>query len=75
MLEECRLLAERTGLEARFFNDRSQIKEECDILVYDTDTWTFDQVLEDAARHPGAYLIGTYSCKSKVLITSNDVVL
>ena len=75
MLEECRLLAERTGLEARFFNDRSQIKEECDILVYDTDTWTFDRVLEDAARHPGAYLIGTYSCKSKVLITSNDVVL
>ena len=75
MLEECRLLAERTGLDARYYSDRSQLKEACDVLVYDTDSWTFDQVLDDASRHPGAYRIGTYSCKSKVLITSNDVVL
>ena len=76
MLDECRNLARRKGLSAHFFATREEaadIKNAC--IVYDTSTFTFGQIIDDATRYQDKGLsIGTYSLDTHLLITSMEVI-
>ena len=81
MLDECRQLAKRKGLEARFV-DISQLPSLAEQLqpesyvVYDTDTIPFSQVISHAASLPSSakMRIGTYSMATKTIITQHDII-
>ncbi len=76
MLAECRKLARRKGLTATFCSHRDDVViERPACVVYDTSVWSFASLLDDAACHvaQGA-TIGTYSLKSKVLITPKETI-
>lgn len=82
MLAQCRKLTRRKGLSARFMtieqaeqSDFADISsEEPTFLVYDVDAFGFGGILDFAIRHTDSKLrIGTYSCKSKILITSSEI--
>ncbi len=81
MLDECRQLAKRKGLEAHFV-DISQLPSLVEQLqpesyvVYDTDTIPFSQVISHAASLPNSakMRIGTYSMATKTIITQHDII-
>ena len=83
MLNQCRKLTRRKGLSARFVPveqvgqcDFDDVTAEGPIyLVYDVDTFGFNGILDFSAQHnTKRLLIGTYSCKTKILITASEIV-
>ena len=74
MINECRPLSLRKGLDAYFCRDMEDVGE-CDVLVYDTeDAFSFEDVLQMASSREGKNMIGTYNRHTKVLITPNEIV-
>jgi len=75
MLEECRLLAQRKGLTATFAHDASALPPATTRLciVYDTDTFSFSQIISLAERNSPAR-IGTYSPQTNILITPSEII-
>lgn len=83
MIAECRELARRKGLteiaECREQACRKGLTEASGSLqptciVYDTDTYSFTQLLSEAANAVQPLKIGTYSRRTKVLITQAEVI-
>jgi GT2 family glycosyltransferase len=76
MLAECRKLARRKGLTASFCSNRDDaIIDGPACVVYDTSVWSFADLLKDASKHVSQDVtIGTYSCKSRVLITPKETI-
>ena len=68
MVEECRKLAKRKGLVE---GDRENA-----CVVFDTDAYSYERIIRDMeAAAAGKRLLGTYSCRTKVLITPKEVIL
>jgi GT2 family glycosyltransferase len=80
MIEQCRKLARRKGLLARFQTTRELPLPHVDIepgtcVVYDTDFFSFQQVIDDAARLADKSItIGTYCRSSKTIITPTEII-
>ena len=80
MIEQCRKLARRKGLLARFQTTRELPLPHVDIepgtcIVYDTDFFSFQQVIDDAARLADKSItIGTYCRSSKTIITPTEII-
>ena len=80
MIEQCRKLARRKGLQARFqtTNDLSAANLDMEVgtcVVYDTDFFSYQQVIDDAARYADKSIaIGTYSRRSKTIITPTEII-
>ena len=85
-LDECRGIARSNGLDAEFVvGDESSLpeghlkidlpeKEEL-FVVYDTDSYAFETILGLFSRRPdGRVLMGTYSRRSKSIITEDEVI-
>ena len=85
-LDECRGIARSNGLDAEFVvGDESSLpeghlkidlpeKEEL-FVVYDTDSYAFETILDLFSRRPdGHVLMGTYSRRSKRIITEDEVI-
>ena len=85
-LDECRSIARSNGLDAEFVvGDESSLpeghlkidlpeKEEL-FVVYDTDSYAFETILDLFSRRPdGRVLMGTYSRRSKNIITEDEVI-
>ena len=68
MMEECEQLMQRMGLNTA---GQSADKQQC--VVYDIDRYSFCDIIHNAAEAKGTHIIGTYSTKSKVLITPKEV--
>ncbi len=74
MIRECRKMVQRIGLDAIYCRKLNEV-EACDILVFDIDSsFRYEDVINFAHQHGGKFLIGTYSRKTHLLITSNEVV-
>ena len=74
MLNECKKLARRKGLDATFCKTLDEA-DQCDVLVFEVDgKLGYEGVLEYARRHAGEFEIGTFSQKSHVLITSKEII-
>ncbi len=76
MLDKCRRLAFRKGLDARFARTLSEV-EPCDYLVYDTSTFSFSEIIEAASSETAGTrpYIGTFSKERRVLITPFEVIV
>ena len=76
MLEECRVLAERKGLQAAFYPQLEAVPEtQNSYVVYDIDTIGFEHIIAHAHQHqPGWLGIGTYNMKTHELITLRDII-
>ena len=76
MLEECRVLAERKGLQAAFYPQLEAVAEmQNSYVVYDIDTIGFEHIIAHAHQHqPGWLGIGTYNMKTHELITLRDII-
>jgi GT2 family glycosyltransferase len=75
MQDQCRQLALRKGLEAVFCNNINEVKD-CSVVVFDTDImFSYEDVLQLAGKYQGRFEIGTYSCKSGVMITAREIIL
>lgn len=85
-IDECRDIARSNGLDAEFVvGDESTlpdghlridlpVKEEL-FVVYDTDSYAFETILDIFSRRPdGHVLMGTYSRRSKSIITEDEVI-
>lgn len=85
-LDECRGIARSNGLDAEFVvGDEASLpeghlkidlpeKEEL-FVVYDTDSYAFETILDLFSRRPdGRVLMGTYSRRSKSIITEDEVI-
>ena len=76
MLAECRKLSLRKGLSARFVGKRSQAQlsgRTC--VVYDLSLFSFGQILEESYNcYDPDVMIGTYSTKSRTLITPKEII-
>jgi len=68
MIAECRELARRKGL----IEATDSLPHTC--IVYDIDTYSFSQILDEATKAVPPLKIGTYSCQTKVLITQTEVI-
>ena len=79
MLDECRLLSDRMGLTASYFQEPASLLDiDCDgcNVVYDIEHFGYDAVISMAAQyHQGKCLLCTYSTKSHVLITPQEIIL
>lgn len=74
MLNECKKLARRKGLEATFCKNIEEAGN-CDVLVFEVDSKVdYEEVLAYAREHAGEFEIGTYSQKSHVLITPKEII-
>lgn len=74
MLRECRILARRKGLDATFCKRLEEV-DDGSVLVFDIDeTFSFEEVLAYTRNNPSKWQMGTYSLKSHVLITSQEVI-
>ena len=76
MLNECRKLARRKGLTARFAAAGEELQADSrTCIVYDTSLFPFEQII-DHARHYASrgVQIGTYSIQSHVVITLKEVI-
>ncbi|MBQ9668776.1 MAG: glycosyltransferase family 2 protein [Prevotella sp.] len=75
MQTECRKLAKRKGLLGRFGFTPDEVETgEQTCLVYDTQKYSFSDIITDARRRAGRFkFIGTYSSDSRVLITPNEI--
>ena len=76
MLEECRVLAERKGLQAAFYPQLEAVAEmQNSYVVYDIDAIGFEHIIAHAHQHqPGWLGIGTYNMKTHELITLRDII-
>ena len=76
MLEECRVLAERKGLQAAFYPQLEAVPEtQNSYVVYDIDAIGFEHIIAHAHQHqPGWLGIGTYNMKTHELITLRDII-
>ena len=80
MIDQCRRLAKKKGLTAQFqiattFSQRPASFEPNSCVVYDSEQYTFKQIIDDAARRANQHTsIGTYSCKTKTLITPMEII-
>lgn len=74
MQEECRLLANRRGLTATFYDDLGQVTDQNVCVVYDTEAYTYAQIIADMRQraHRGR-MMGTYSTRTHVLITPKEI--
>lgn len=81
MLDECMLLAKRKGIiSAEFLPDISLLDVETiassSCVVYDKDIFSYQQIIDYAARLSGkGVIIGTYSLSNKILITPKDILI
>ncbi|MBP5338539.1 MAG: glycosyltransferase family 2 protein [Prevotella sp.] len=75
MLDECQKLARQKGLMATFLHKGDELPagREGQCIVYDTDAFTYGQIIDMAARD-GKSETGTYNCSTKTLITSREVI-
>ena len=83
MLDECRQLARRRGLDATFeeatgsittTNIPATVSDAApQAIVYDTDTLTFSQIMAHAQAATPA-MLGTYSTSSRMLITEAETI-
>lgn len=74
MLNECKKLARRKGLDATFCKNIDDV-ENCDVLVFEVDgKFSYEDLLAYARQHSGEFEIGTFSQKSHVLITPNEII-
>ena len=73
MLEECRQLSLRKGLDAVFCENLENIPS-CDVLVFDTDAYSYEEIFSYARAHAGKFTIGTFSRKNRVLITPKEII-
>jgi len=73
MVRECKRLVQRIGLDATFCRKLNEV-EPCDVLVFDTDTFRYEEILNYAHKNGGNFQIGTYSKKTHLLITSDEVI-
>jgi GT2 family glycosyltransferase len=64
MMDECRAISLRKGLTVADANS---------CIVYDTDTLSFEQIITESVNHQGRH-IGTYSSKSRVIITPWEII-
>ena len=67
MVDNCMKIALRKGLSI------AETNVSADCVVYDTDTLSFEEIIAEAAKHPGKQ-IGTYSSKSRVIITPREII-
>ena len=77
MLDECRQLAYRKGLSATFHEELPASFEPSadNCIVYDTEFFSFEQVIDMAARlQHGVCAMGTYSTKTQILITPKEII-
>ena len=84
MIEQCRILARKRGLNATFhetshlstFNVQClMFNVQCPVLVYDTDLFSFGQIIAHAASAAAGHaLIGTYSSETKTIITQREII-
>ena len=74
MQEECRQLAQRKGLLA-IYSEEPPRQADCDCVVFDTDHFSFRQIIDCASGFSGDRpLIGTYSSSSKTIITLHEII-
>ena len=82
MLEQCRQLTRRKGLTATFtpptthpspLTSHHSPLTPSTCIVYDTDTFSFGQIIDMATRNTPARL-GTYSPKTHIIITPNEII-
>jgi len=74
MQEECRVLARRKGLLATYAEEPPR-QADCDCVVFDTDHFTFQQIIDCASGFSGDRpLIGTYSSNNKTIITLHEII-
>ena len=75
MQTECRKLAKRKGLQGRFGFSANEVEmSEHTCLVYDSQKYSFDDIIADARQRAGHFkCIGTYNSDTRVLITPNDI--
>jgi GT2 family glycosyltransferase len=78
MLDECRQLVRRRGLTATFLPSASvsceaQTARPLTCIVYDTDAFSFGQIIAMAAKASPAR-IGTYSPQTHILITPSEII-
>ena len=78
MLEECRKMARRKGLTATFVAATDSGPCTTDnhsgrCLVYDTDTFSFSQIIDMATKNTPSRL-GTYSPKTHIIITPSEII-
>ena len=80
MIDQCRKLARRKGLSARFQTTHELPVMQIDIepgtcIVYDTDTFAFQQIIADAATYADRNItIGTFNRQSKTIITPTETI-
>ena len=76
MLADCRKLAKRKGISAQFVSNCDAVPAEGRVcVVYDTSVFSYEQILLDRAAHASSNVtIGTYSPRSRVLITPNEII-
>ena len=73
MLDECRQLVRRKGLNATFAPSSSPLHSSSICIVYDTETYSFGQIIDMASKNSPAR-IGTYSPKTHILITPSEII-
>jgi hypothetical protein len=76
MLDECRKLAERKGLTARFCTEipSNEVSDNC-CMVYDTEYYGYEKIIEMASTHQRRLSsIATYSTKNHILITPREII-
>lgn len=74
MLWECKKIARRKGLEASFCKSLDEIQS-CDVLVYDTDMFSYEEIIKHANSHAGSFHIGTFSRRNHIIITPNEIII
>ena len=80
MIDQCRKLARRKGLTARFQTARTLPQPQLDVepgtcIVYDTDTFAFQQIIDDAVSHAERSItIGTFCRQNKTIITPTEII-
>jgi len=72
MLDECRQLVRRKGLNATFAPSSLSLSPST-CIVYDTDTYSFGEIIDMASKNSPAR-IGTYSPKTHILITPSEII-
>jgi len=74
MLEQCRQLSARKGLQAVFYTTLPAEVSDC-CIVYDVDHLGFDQVIGIASAYQQSRCtIGTYSVSTHIIITPKDII-
>ena len=74
MIEDCKLLAKRKGLQANFGNANDSINPNS-CMVYDTGTFSFGQIISEAKKNADRkLLVGTYYKDSKTIISPKEII-